>query len=209
MWHGSLLCWKMEWDKSTHTSPDSFCFTWLEGSRLTAQGRIIANSPMQHHWIASQLLNHLYWLCLTTAQSCPASQGHDAPCKHRMEPWHHFQRASRTVIPAEMDILVFVYIDSPISTVCLPFRENLKLHFQRQISKCIVHTLTDRIFPNAESWQQSIKKFLDLSVSELGCLEFLLPKVRCEAAWVLSLISTQTHCAFKSNNKHTLLYRCV
>lgn len=26
--------------------------------------------------IASQLLNHLYWLCLSAARSCPASQGH-------------------------------------------------------------------------------------------------------------------------------------
>lgn len=123
--------------------------------------------------IASQLLNHLYWLCLTTAQSCPASQGHDAPCKHRMEPWHHFQRASRTVIPAEMDILVFVYIDSLISTVCLPFRENLKLHFRRQISTYI-------------DWQNISKCRVMTTIHEE------VPGFICLWAWMFGVLITKS-----------------
>lgn len=171
MWRGSLLCWKTEWDKSPHTSPD-FLFS------LYMTGRVQTDSTMQHYCRFPHTTplppDFLFssWIVFTdfvlqqhiTAPS--AGQGCHVLCKHRMKPWHQVHGALKTVIPAEMYILVFLYIDILISPVCLPFRETLKLHFPSQISKCIVRTLTLNISKYGVL-TISMQKFLDLSVSEL------------------------------------------
>ena len=149
MWHGSLLCWKTERDKRPHTSAD-FLFS------LYMTGRVQADSTRQHYSKfphTTSLLPHFplsSWIVFTdfvlqrhiTAQY--TGQGSHVLCKHWLKPWHQFHGALRTVLPGETYIVVFVHVDSLIS---------LKLHYPKQISKCIVYTLTDRVFPNTESWR--------------------------------------------------------
>lgn len=147
MWHRSFLCWKTERDKSPHTSPDLL-------STLYTTGRVQADSTRQHysefphttpsppHFLLSS------WIIFTDfvleQHTAAPSTGHDCHVLSKQLSWHHCQHALKTVLPAEMYIVVYIHVDSLVS---------LKLRFPGQISKCIVYTLTDRIFPNMEPWQ--------------------------------------------------------
>lgn len=124
-----------------------FPFTWLEDSSLTLQGNRIANPPIQP--ISLLIFSPALTLCLLTLYYKRPLMGQAS--MHCASTECNPDTSSK--VPFKASAIPERSMHCYFQPDCLPFRETLKWHFPRQIYRGGVHTPTNRIFPNIESWQ--------------------------------------------------------